>query len=152
MQQPAAPFGQHLRQVGIKVTRIRLAILELISEHGRFMTADEITAALRSRHIAADRVTVYRNIDRMVHAGLMVAACMPGKAMRVGACSQPAAPHHHHIICERCGRVAETDGCPIQDAGERLVREVFEASGFQLTDHMAQYMGICPECRRAGRG
>ncbi|MBM3318951.1 MAG: transcriptional repressor [Candidatus Eisenbacteria bacterium] len=149
MHEPAADYAQNLRQAGIKVTRIRLAILELIALHGRYMTADEITGALRERAVPADRVTIYRNIDRMVHAGLMVAACMPGKAMRVGVCSRPAAPHHHHILCERCGRVSETSGCPILDARERLAGEILETSGFVLTDHTAQYMGICSDCRAA---
>jgi Fe2+ or Zn2+ uptake regulation protein len=151
MQDASPDYSLRLRHAGIKVTRIRLAILDLITERGRHMTADEITAALRSRGVAADRVTVYRNIDRMVQEGLMVAACTPGKAMRVGVCAQPGAGHHHHIVCERCGRVAETHGCPIQDAGEAFVRRVQEASGFRLTGHITHYIGVCLECRRGER-
>jgi Fe2+ or Zn2+ uptake regulation protein len=149
MQETTHEYGQRLRQAGIKVTRIRLAILDLITQHGRHMTADEITESLRKRGVDADRVTIYRNIDRMVHEGLMIAACLPGKAMRVGVCHEPGAAHHHHIICERCGRVAETRGCPIADAEERVSREVLEFPGFRLTGHIMQYVGICPDCRRS---
>jgi len=141
-------FARQLRKAGIKVTRIRLAILDLVTQHRRHMTADEITAALRTAGVPADRVTIYRNIDRMVHEGLLVAACLPGKAMRVGVCTQPDAPHHHHIVCERCGRVGETDGCPVADMHDELALAVRDRSGFRLTGHITQYLGICAECQR----
>ena len=139
-----------LRDARIKVTRIRIAILDLVAAQRRHMTADEITAALKQSGVPADRVTVYRNLDRMIHEGLVVATCQPGKAMRVGACLKPDAAHHHHIVCERCGRVEETDGCPVQDHWDELKQQVRNASGFSLTGHITQYHGICPSCRSAG--
>jgi Fur family ferric uptake transcriptional regulator len=70
--------------------------------------------------------------------------------MRVGACRQPEAAHHHHIVCERCGRVEETDGCPVQDMWDTLRNQVLGSSKFELTGHITQYMGVCPACRPAG--
>ena len=139
-----------LRGASIKVTRIRIAILDLVAAQRRHMTADEITAALKQSGVPADRVTVYRNLDRMIHEGLLVATCQPGKAMRVGACLKPDAAHHHHIVCERCGRVEETDGCPVLDMWDDLKRQVRSASGFTMTGHITQYLGICPACRPVG--
>jgi Fur family ferric uptake transcriptional regulator len=139
-----------LRDARIKVTKIRIAILDLLSAERRHMTADEITAALKKAGVPADRVTVYRNLDRMIHEGLLIATCQPGKAMRVGACMRPSAPHHHHIICERCGRVAETDGCPVQDVWDELKRQVRASTDFTLAGHITQYLGICPNCAPAG--
>jgi Fe2+ or Zn2+ uptake regulation protein len=147
MQESHKEFSRRLRKAGIKVTRIRLAILDLITLRRRHMTADEITAALRESGVSADRVTIYRNIDRMVHEGLLVAACLPGKAMRVGVCMEPDAPHHHHIVCERCGKVGETRGCPVADAHARLTDEIRASSGFALTGHITQYIGLCVECQ-----
>jgi Fur family ferric uptake transcriptional regulator len=141
-----------LRQAKIKVTRIRLALLDLLATQGHHMTADEITAALRKAGVRADRVTVYRNIDRMIQDGLLIPTHLPGRALRVGLCTRPEAAHHHHVVCERCGRVAETDGCPVREVWERLSREIHEQGGFTLTDHITQYVGICPECRRKGIG
>jgi Fe2+ or Zn2+ uptake regulation protein len=139
-----------LRDAHIKVTRIRIAILDLLGKERRHMTADEITAALKKLGVPADRVTVYRNLDRMIHEGLLIATCQPGKAMRVGACMKPASAHHHHVICERCGRVEETDGCPVQDLWDKLKQDIRASTGFTLTGHITQYLGICPDCRPAG--
>lgn len=143
----ASDHVSRLRGASIKVTRIRIAILELVAAQRRHMTADEITAALKQSGVPADRVTVYRNLDRMIHEGLLVATCQPGKAMRVGACTRPDAAHHHHIVCERCGRVEETDGCPVQDAWDELKRQVRAATGFTMTGHIIQYLGICSSCQ-----
>jgi len=145
-------YRNQLRQADIKVTRIRLALLDLLAEQGRHMTADEITAALRQRAVPADRVTIYRNIDRMIDSGMLVATHLPGRAMKVGLCTQPDAAHHHHIVCERCGRVAETDGCPVLDCREDVMRDILVSSGFRMTGHITQFIGICPECGAAEGG
>lgn len=150
MSATASDHVTRLRGASIKVTRIRIAILELVAAQRRHMTADEITAALKQSGVPADRVTVYRNLDRMIHEGLLVATCQPGKAMRVGACTKPDAAHHHHIVCERCGRVEETEGCPVHDAWDELERQVRGATGFTMTGHIIQYLGICPACRTTG--
>lgn len=147
MSEIASDHVHRLRGASIKVTRIRIAILDLAAAQRRHMTADEITAALKQSGVAADRVTVYRNLDRMIHEGLLIATCQPGKAMRVGACLKPEAAHHHHIVCERCGRVEETDGCPVQDMWDDLKRRVRSTSGFTVTGHITQYVGICPSCQ-----
>ncbi|MCK4412305.1 MAG: transcriptional repressor [Candidatus Eisenbacteria sp.] len=149
--QPTQPeHVTRLRRANIKVTRIRIALLDLLAAQERHMTADEITVALRKAGVRADRVTVYRNIDRMIQDGLLVPTLLPGRALHVGLCTRPDAAHHHHVVCERCGRVAETDGCPVREVWERLSREIQEQRGFQLTDHITQYVGICPECQRKG--
>ena len=145
-------YRDQLRQADIKVTRIRLALLDLLAEQGRHMTADEITVALKRKSIPADRVTIYRNIDRMIDSGMLVATHLPGRAMKVGLCTQPDAPHHHHIVCEKCGRVAETDGCPVLDCREDVTRDILKSSGFRMTGHVTQYFGICPECEAAAGG
>jgi len=140
-------YRKKLRSSHIKVTRIRLALLDLLARHSRHMTADEMTAALRKESVPADRVTIYRNIERLIDSGILVATHLPGRAMRVGLCTQPDAPHHHHIVCEKCGRVAETDGCPVLDSWDRLTQHVRDCCGFQLTGHVTQYSGVCANCR-----
>ena len=65
----ALDFPELLRGAGLKVTGTRLALLQLVGTRGRHMTADEITAGLHKIGVPADRVTVYRNIDKLLRAG-----------------------------------------------------------------------------------
>jgi Fe2+ or Zn2+ uptake regulation protein len=53
--------------------------------------------------------------------------------------------HHHHIVCDGCGRVAHAE-CPV----------VFEDSdarpdGFVITRHEVTLYGLCPSCVASGR-
>ncbi|MCK4305032.1 MAG: transcriptional repressor [Candidatus Eisenbacteria sp.] len=145
-------FAQLLRNAGLKVTNTRLALLNLVEQGGRHMAADAITTGLHAAGISVDRVTVYRNIDRMQQEGILIPICMPGKALSVGLCKKPNGPHHHHIFCSSCGRMEEADGCVVNDNWEAIGRHQMETNGFELTDHRLQYIGICPSCRMKRNG
>jgi Fe2+ or Zn2+ uptake regulation protein len=146
-EEARANHANRLHEAGLKVTKTRLAILDLVADERRHVTADELTAALRRGKVPADRVTVYRNIDRMIRAGLLITTHMPGKALRVGYCSRPGGPHHHHIVCCICGRVAELQGCVVRDAWTELQEDVRNGTGFELTGHRLQFFGTCAECQ-----
>ncbi len=55
--------------------------------------------------------------------------------------------HHHHLICERCGTVADIT---LPDRVERAMDQSFDdvarAAGFSATHHTVDIYGICPEC------
>jgi len=139
-------FPELLRGAGLKVTGTRLALLQLVGRRGRHMTADEITAGLTKAGAPADRVTVYRNIDKLLRSGLLIATHIPGRALRVGLCTRPRSDHHHHIVCQVCGRINETTGCCVAGQWEQLKKRLGEQTGWTLTDHAMQYIGICPDC------
>jgi Fe2+ or Zn2+ uptake regulation protein len=143
-------FATLLRGVGLKVTSTRLALLRLLSDRERHMTADEITAEMHTRGVPVDRVTIYRNIEKMLVEGLLIATNLPGRALRVGLCTQPDSPHHHHIVCDKCGRVAESEGCLVAEHWGSIESQVMKSTGFKLTGHIMQYVGICAECLEKG--
>jgi Fe2+ or Zn2+ uptake regulation protein len=139
-------FATLLRGAGLKVTSTRLALLGLLAERERHMTADEITAQMHANGVPVDRVTIYRNIEKMLVEGLLIATNLPGRALRVGLCTQPDSPHHHHIVCDQCGRVAESEGCLVAEHWNSIAAKVRKSTGFKLTGHIMQYVGICSEC------
>jgi Fur family ferric uptake transcriptional regulator len=51
--------------------------------------------------------------------------------------------HHHHLICEVCGRVEEITA----DEVERWVHAVTKRRGFRVTGHRADIFGVCVTCR-----
>ncbi|HEX4212845.1 MAG TPA: transcriptional repressor [Candidatus Dormibacteraeota bacterium] len=54
-------------------------------------------------------------------------------------------PHHDHVHCERCGRVAEIEGgCLVGDAEDR----VRNLTGYRLSGHTLVFSGLCPACQR----
>jgi Fur family ferric uptake transcriptional regulator len=133
-----------LRDVGLKVTAVRVALLDLIGRRAQHMTADEITDALHELGMPVDRVTVYRNVERMLDEGLVTADLKPGRALRVALCARPGRVHHHHIVCDSCGKVTPTDGCYLTENWERIRADMLRTTGYQLNGHLTQYTGTCP--------
>ena len=53
--------------------------------------------------------------------------------------------HHHHVVCSRCGRVAD-----IADEGLRtVVNEVARRTGYRVDEHRLELFGLCPGCQAA---
>lgn len=137
-----------LRAVGLKVTAIRVGMLGLIAQRAQHLTADEITDALRQAGTPVDRVTVYRNIERMLHEGLLLADLQPGRALKVALSAHPGHVHHHHIVCDSCGRVTVVEHCYLQDNWDSIRDDVRRLTGYDLNGHLTQLTGTCPDCAK----
>ena len=134
-----------LRRVGLKVTRSRIAMLDLLAERKTPMSADEITAALGEKSLTVDRVTVYRNLDRMLEADVLAPIYTSGRAMRVALRSHPGSPNHHFILCEVSGQVAEIDSAFLADCWQHAKDRIKAVTGWEMTGQVMQYIGISPE-------
>ncbi len=150
----APDFRRMLRGAGLKVTGTRLALLELVASEGRHLTADEITALLHKKGIPADRVTIYRNIERLMRDAILLPDLAPGRAVRVALGNGPGKVHHHHVVCDICGRVTSTDGCFLQDSWDEVKEDLQRQTGYEVTSHLMQFSGTCPDCaeKKSSRG
>jgi Fe2+ or Zn2+ uptake regulation protein len=51
--------------------------------------------------------------------------------------------HHHHLVCDACGKVE-----PFADRGlERALEAVEERSGYSVVGHEVVVRGACADCR-----
>ena len=50
---------------------------------------------------------------------------------------------HHHLICLKCGSVAEVK----EDLLESLEDQIMEKYGFIVKDHRVKFYGYCNKCR-----
>ena len=67
-----AQTAQVLAQAGLRQTRAVTAVLDLLSaDPARSLTHADIEAALQARGVRANRVTIYRLLERLVDAGLL---------------------------------------------------------------------------------
>lgn len=146
-------FKDNLQRKGLKATRCRMALLQVTESAGSALSANEIMDYLNHEKVKADPVTVYRNLETLVEAHLLTRIQSPDRSNRYGYCRSPAGEpgenHHHHIVCEKCGRIAEVENCIIEETAALLGVQVDKATGFQLTGHSLQLAGICPVCRNS---
>jgi Fe2+ or Zn2+ uptake regulation protein len=52
-------------------------------------------------------------------------------------------PHHHHIVCEKCGIIADLEDADV-NYNEAKIRT---KTGFIITHHSIELEGVCVNCR-----
>jgi Fur family ferric uptake transcriptional regulator len=55
----------------------------------------------------------------------------------------PSGEHHHHLVCDRCGRVIPFDDPDLEATMERVARRV----RFEVAEHDVVLHGACGSCR-----
>ncbi|BDU76837.1 Fur family transcriptional regulator [Mesoterricola sediminis] len=130
-----------LRAAGMRQTPQREAILKVLKDAERPLSAEEIWSGMEKRRSGIP--TVYRNLERFVSEGWAESLQGSDQVMRFVLCRSPH--HHHHLTCETCGRTVEVDGCGVEEGLAAMER----ASGFRITRHQLTLFGQCPACRAA---
>lgn len=125
----------------MRQTPQREAILKVLREADRPLSAEEVWNRMEGRNSGLP--TVYRNLERFAQEGWAEGILGKDQVMRFVRCLSPG--HHHHLECERCGRMVEVEACGL----EATLQGVEQLSGFRVTRHELQLFGVCPECERA---
>jgi len=135
---PAAAPDEALRDAGLRATRQRLTVLEALRGRDDAVTAQDLHAQLRTAKEPVGLTTVYRTLTALAEADFVDTFTRDGEqAFRL--CSDT---HHHHLVCEVCGRVEELEA----DLVEEWVAGIAARRGFTVTGHRADIFGICAAC------
>jgi Fur family ferric uptake transcriptional regulator len=120
-----------------RTTRQRTAVLAALRRAPEPLSARDLHAELgRSVGLA----TVYRTLQGLVDAGRVdVFRRDTGEAL-FRLCNPV---HHHHLVCQGCGRVEEINACEAEPWASRIARR----HGFSVTGHQADVFGVCPACQ-----
>ena len=126
----------------MRQTPQREAILRVLNESDRPLSAEEVWHRMDGKNSGLP--TVYRNLERFAQEGWAEGILGKDQVLRFIRC---LSADHHHLECERCGRMVEVEACGLDAtllAMERL-------SGFRITRHQLQLFGVCPLCGEKGR-
>ena len=132
-----------LRAHGLRVTRPRLAVLDVLTEGGH-LEVEEIATRVRERLDSVSTQAVYDVLGALSRAGL---------ARRIEPAGSPArfesrvGDNHHHIVCRACGEIADVD-CAV---GERPCLTPSDGHGFELDEAEVTFWGLCPSCQSRRR-
>ncbi|WP_080793898.1 Fur family transcriptional regulator [Corynebacterium pacaense] len=128
-------------KLGVRSTRQRKAVVDVLNELDHFASAKEIHSELDSRSLAVGLTTVYRTLQSLTEIGAVDVLNVAGGETLYRQCV--AGHHHHHLVCTRCGKTVEIDGGPV----ESWAREVASSHGFLVSSHEAEVFGLCPDCQ-----
>jgi Fur family ferric uptake transcriptional regulator len=133
----SALLAKGLRQGGA-----RRAIVEALGEQDCCLTAQELLDRLRASDRTVGIASVYRILDLLVGEGFV-------QKIEIGSGTSRYEPvrsggeHHHHLVCDSCGKVE-----PFEDIGlERALGRVEQHSGYDVSLHDVVLHGACGDCR-----
>jgi Fur family ferric uptake transcriptional regulator len=135
--------SQTLRQRGIRLTRQRQLLLDLIEKSGEHLDAETLYTLAHQRDPKLNRVTVYRTLKLLKEGGLVDELDLMHYGGDQHYYETRKKQEHAHIICLRCGRVEEFYGAPLQS----LRRQVEATFGFQVLIARTEIGGYCSHCR-----
>ncbi|MFY1634339.1 Fur family transcriptional regulator [Solwaraspora sp. WMMB335] len=130
---------EQLRSRGLRVTRPRLAVLDVLS-HGGHRGVDEIAREVRDRIGSVSTQAVYDVLNALTLAGLARRIEPAGGAARYEA---RTGDNHHHVVCRDCGQVDDVD-CTV---GAAPCLEPSTTHGFAIDEAEVTFWGLCPACQ-----
>ena len=132
---------EKLKNLGIRVTRQRLEILNLMTDQNKPLTAADIFAKLKKSNPKLRLSTVYRNLNKFVENKLVskIEIKMDKKESYFELLQ---GNHHHHLICLKCGNIIPLK-CPLQDYEDLVSQQ----TNFKIVEHRLKLYGVCPDCK-----
>ena len=129
------------RERGLRFTRQRQRVLELVWYSHRPVGAYEILDRLNRDGASTAPPTVYRALEFLIDADLVHR--LDSLNAYIG-CPDPGSPHSgQFLICRSCQSVAELDDRSIDE----LVDRTASAHGFTAIDKTLEIRGLCRACR-----
>ncbi|OPE54793.1 transcriptional repressor [Mycolicibacterium diernhoferi] len=136
-----ADFAQMLREVSLRVTRPRLAVLGAVAAHPHADT-DAVIRAVRTDLPDVSHQTVYDSLNALTAAGLVRRIQPSGSVARY---ESRVGDNHHHVVCRACGVIADVD-CAV---GAAPCLTASDDLGFTIDEAEVIYWGLCPDCATA---
>jgi Fur family ferric uptake transcriptional regulator len=132
-----------LKQRGVRLTRQRQILLDLIDKSGQHLDAERLYLMAKEKDPKLNRVTVYRTLKMLKAGGLVDELDL----MHIGGDQHfyetRMKQEHAHIICLRCGKVEEFFGEPLQ----KLRKQIEQHFGFEVLLARTEVGGYCSHCQ-----
>src|SRR5258706_5025505 len=134
----ASPIKDWLRGRGLRLTRQRRILLDLIDHSGRHLDAESLYQLAKEKDPKLNRVTVYRTLKLLKEGGLVDELDLMHYGGDQHYYETRLKQEHAHVICLRCGKVEEFFGEPLQ----KIPRQVAQHLGFQIILTRTEICGI----------
>lgn len=134
-----ADLKGYLKQAGLKLTPVRLRILETLNSAKEPLGIPEIHAQVKEAGV--NYVSAYRTIRSFVDANIVREINLRHGHVDYELVSED---DHHHIVCVGCGKIEEFEGCEVDE----ITKAVLTKSKFfkRISDHALELFGQCNQC------
>lgn len=117
----------------------REAVREALAKEESFVSAQKLHEALTTDNSKVGLATVYRQLATLVDDGEADLLHSGDGESLYRSCDTSG--HHHHLICNICGKVEEVEAPEV----EQWVTRVTTENGFKPSAHVANVFGVCSD-------
>lgn len=135
-------FNTILKTKGLKVTKHRSSILEVIESNDYPITADDIYLKLKEDNISINLSSVYKILDILVCNSLITKCTLGDNNKTLYEINK--FEHKHHLICNGCKKIFAISSCPLISYEKQLESSM----DFEITNHKLEIYGYCKDCRK----
>lgn len=136
-----------LDEAGFRGGGARLAVVDLLARQDCCLSAQELADRLRAEGGRAGTASVYRALDALHRIGLVARVEIGDGGARYEAVV-PGGDHHHHVVCDTCGRITAFEDPGLERAIDRLAGRLRH----RVSGHDVLIRGSCPRCVSVGGG
>jgi Fe2+ or Zn2+ uptake regulation protein len=129
-----------LKQLNLKATPKRIAIIEILMKEPGYLSPEEIWRKMKRQFNRIGLPTVYRNLEELADGNIISKITHPNRQLYYFFCGNNE--HHHHFVCLSCRNVDDINFCAIHE----LRKEVKKKLNAQVVSHILQVNGLCKEC------
>ena len=132
-----------LKQQGVRLTRQRKILLDLIDQSGQHLDAERLFQLARQLDPKINRVTVYRTLKLLKAGGLVDELDLMHHSGDQHYYETRLKQEHAHVICLRCGKIEEFFGDLLQQMREQIESHF----GFKIVLARTEVGGYCSHCQ-----
>jgi Fe2+ or Zn2+ uptake regulation protein len=140
--EPGGRLQEALRQRGIRLTRQRRVILQVMDSAEQHLDVDQILARAQTIDPEVHLVTVYRTIDLLKRQGLIDELDLLHLRGDRHYYETHGPRDHIHVACLRCGKVREFES----RLYEQLKQQIAADCDIRVTVSRTEVGGICNDC------
>jgi Fe2+ or Zn2+ uptake regulation protein len=137
-----------LTKGGVRLTRQRKIILEVMDNAERHLDAGAILDRAQKIDPRVHRVTVYRTIDLLKRNGLIDELDLLHLRGGQHFYESHGPRDHIHVACMKCGKVREFES----ELYEEIKRQISRDCGIEITVCRTEVGGVCDDCRKKQAG
>ncbi len=117
-------------------TKQGIAVWKVFEAANRPLSPPEVLELAQIELPAMGIATVYRQIKQLTENDQLKKVEVAGQAPHYEIAGLA---HHHHFVCDTCGKMYELEGCPV-------VLNKTVPPGFKVRQHDLTLFGVCADC------
>lgn len=129
---------KRFRDIGIKLTPQRLAILNYLAGNKSHPSAEDIYSEVKEMFPTMSLATVYNTIEALRRRGRVLEVTIEPTKKRFDPDTRP----HHHLICVKCKKIRDIH------YEYSLPVSAKERGGFEIIGNHIEFYGLCPLCKQ----